>query len=323
VGKFATALELVKWLKCKSPDSCDGSCSACKLIAHLDHPDIEVIVPMPKTVSDSPEMTSQQMAEVARDPFAELVFDKVANIGIDQIRQLSEKLFLAPTSDGGRWAIIRDAEAMTIEASNAFLKTLEEPPDDAHIILTSSHPDSLLPTIRSRTQPIRFTRLSRRQVVEILISRGVSEDDAEKVSYYADGSITAAIWASGESGAEIMGLGEELWVCLFSRNDALLLDFTEKIGRDRSLSEATIKAAISLIRDHLLFQIGVGDIAANKNTAARLERAAVKYADPEPLGRTIGFLEKKAYELRYNPQYELFWMDLIIRGRALIQGKTL
>lgn len=322
VGKLAAAIELVKWLNCKSPDACSGECNSCKLIAHLNHPDIELTLPLPKEIAESPETTGEMHSKIAADPFVSLSFDKPASIGIDKVRAISEWLALSSTTRGGRWAIIRDAESMTIEAANAFLKTLEEPPENGHIILTSSHPDYLLPTIRSRAQSITFARMSRKEISQILLSRGIDAESAENAAFYADGSISAALEFLETGSGGVMELAEKLWVAIHSKNEALALDFVDAMGQDRSKSQAVIKAVISILRDQILYQIGAEDIVSNRGIANRLLRAAEKFPNPEPIGKAVEFLEKKAYELRYNPQYDLFWMDAVIRAREFIYRET-
>jgi DNA polymerase-3 subunit delta' len=323
VGKLASALDFIRWLKCKSPETCGAECNSCKLIAHLNHPDIELTIPLPKEIADSPESTGEMHAKIAADPLISLSFDKPASIGIDKVRAISEWLALSSTTIGGRWAIIRDAETMTIEAANAFLKTLEEPPENGHIILTSSHPDYLLPTIRSRAQSIAFARMSRDQIMQILLSRGIDAESAENAAFYADGSISTALEFLEQGSGGVIELAEKLWTAIHSKNEALALDFVEAMGQDRSKSLAVIKTVISILRDQILYQIGAEDIAANRAIAKRLIRAAEKFPNPEPIGRAVEFLEKKAYELRYNPQYDLFWMDAVIRAREFVYREAI
>jgi len=321
VGKFAAALGFIARIKCSSPETCDGSCHNCRLIAKLDHPDIDIILPLPKTVSDNPDQTAAVMLQVSAEPLSELSFAKPASIGIDEIRELSERLALTPTSPGGRWAVIRDADSMTPQAANAFLKTLEEPPEDTYIILTSSRPDYLLPTIRSRTQPVRFTRLSRPLIEEVLISRGFDPKKAHELALAADGSISSALAAAEETSTRIRELGEELWVTLFSRNDAKALNLTEKLGNNRSLTEAVINSSTSFLRDHLLALMGLGELIRNLESRERIDTAADRFKDTRAIIAAIQFLQERSTTLHFNPQYDLFWMDLILRGRQIIAGK--
>lgn len=82
--------------------------------------------------------------------YLEIIQELATGIGIGQIRQLTKDLLLKPVAANCRLAIIDQAETLTVEAQNAFLKTLEEPPEKAVIILSAPNPHLLLPTIVSR-----------------------------------------------------------------------------------------------------------------------------------------------------------------------------
>lgn len=121
------ALQIAKALNCKNPDpdSCD-SCDSCKRIEKNVHPDI---------ILEEPEGSF---------------------IKISQIRRLSEIASLRPMIGKKRVFIIKEAELMNEEASNAFLKTLEEPSPYSHFILLTRNPEKILPTIRSRCLKIEI-----------------------------------------------------------------------------------------------------------------------------------------------------------------------
>ncbi|MEO0205656.1 MAG: AAA family ATPase [candidate division WOR-3 bacterium] len=91
-----------------------------------------------------------------------------ATIVIRQIRNLIEWLLLMPAKGTNRVVIILEADRMNEESANSFLKTLEEPPLDTIFILTSSRPDYLIPTIRSRCQTIKFSYLNNLQIQNII-----------------------------------------------------------------------------------------------------------------------------------------------------------
>lgn len=97
-------------------------------------------------------------------------------IGVDQIRTLYE--LTRTTPPGGRTVCIDYAERMGVSAQNAFLKLLEEPPAGTRFVLATHSPDTLLPTILSRTQPIRIQRVSTEQSEALLEKLGVA--DAER-----------------------------------------------------------------------------------------------------------------------------------------------
>ncbi|MCM8901858.1 DNA polymerase III subunit delta' [Caldicoprobacter algeriensis] len=93
-----------------------------------------------------------------------------SSIGVEQIRNVLEDIHLKPYESSRKVYIIEDAHAMTVQAQNAFLKTLEEPPFFATIILLAEKSSELLPTILSRCQVFRMQRLTREEVCTIIIS---------------------------------------------------------------------------------------------------------------------------------------------------------
>ncbi len=107
---------------------------------------------------------------------------------------LCYQIALRPMAGERRVAIIDDAELMNAESANSLLKTLEEPPDGAIIILTSSNPQALLPTILSRCQQVFFSPLSSNDIVELLLEQEIVTDqqEAERVALTCEGSLAAA-----------------------------------------------------------------------------------------------------------------------------------
>ncbi|MBI4066467.1 hypothetical protein HY411_02010 [Candidatus Gottesmanbacteria bacterium] len=91
------------------------------------------------------------------------------SIGVDSVRSVEVRLSIHPVASNCHAVIVRDAHAMTLDAQNAFLKTLEEPPGDALIILETSQPDALLPTILSRCQLVNLGNTSYKQKKEEIL----------------------------------------------------------------------------------------------------------------------------------------------------------
>lgn len=116
--------------------------------------------------------------------------DKRKDIPIEDMRELKRKFSLAPEAGKWRVAIIDQADKMSQEASNGFLKLLEEPGEKTLFILISSAIESVLPTVVSRTQPIRFS----------LVSEGDMEDLARQKTEDAEAQKTAIWFAAGRPG---------------------------------------------------------------------------------------------------------------------------
>lgn len=110
-----------------------------------------------------------------------------SEIVVKQIRELRERLTMSGFVGTRKFAFIEEADVLNEEASNALLKTLEEPTRDTTLILRASTVDSLLPTIVSRCQIIRFTPVAREKIIEALKARGVVRAEAEAIAALASG----------------------------------------------------------------------------------------------------------------------------------------
>src|SRR5208283_4321987 len=109
---------------------------------------------------------------------------------VEQVRQLQERLSLRGLESATKVVLVLSAEAMNPAAQNAFLKTLEEPPQDTTLVVVTSAPDRLLPTLRSRCVRYAFAPLPRSLVASRLAElRSLPQEQAEAVAALAEGSL--------------------------------------------------------------------------------------------------------------------------------------
>lgn len=235
-GRRTTALALIQALFCKEPvngDAC-GSCSSCRKLASGNHPDLHLLSPL---------------------------LDK-RDISIEQIRELQQQLSLRPFEAKRKACLIEPAERMNEKSANALLKTLEEPPGHAIIILLSTQADLLLSTIRSRCQHLRFSPLDDSSVIELLVQQGMTSSKALELAPLAEGSMERAVALEEESDAMRR---QELLVLLSkvsSKHIATVFDAAESVASGREETLLTFNLLISLLRDLLLIcSCGQGGIA--------------------------------------------------------------
>ena len=114
---------------------------------------------------------------------------------ISVIRDLCDQFALKPARGLRKVAILDDADDLNEEASNAFLKTLEEPPPGAVLILIGTSPELQLETIVSRCQVVRFDPLAEPEIAALLIEKGITSDaeDAARLAALGEGSVSRAI----------------------------------------------------------------------------------------------------------------------------------
>ena len=189
VGKHTFGRRLAQALLCEArPDDAlepCGVCPSCRRVASGDHPDLH---------------------EAAKP-------EDRHELPIAVIRGLIRDLGLKPIQGGRKIAIVDDADDLNEEASNAFLKTLEEPPERALLILIGTSVELQLDTIVSRCRVVRFEPLAESELAAVLLERGLAADDAEaaRVAHLAEGSVARARGlADAELGAFRRGLVDEL-----------------------------------------------------------------------------------------------------------------
>lgn len=179
VGKRLFARKITQALFCHRHADAEleacGTCSACKQVLTGTHPDL-LTVGVPEGKRELP--VAAIMGDDDHRGRAGLIYD----------------LSLRPMSAARRIAIIDDADRMNEEGANALLKTLEEPPPESILILISPASDLLLPTIRSRCQPLLFGALAEQDVAELLVQLEWERDPAAaaEIARLSGGSLDTA-----------------------------------------------------------------------------------------------------------------------------------
>lgn len=149
VGKTSCGIALAQALNCEesSGEGC-GKCPFCRRISKFNSPDFTKIEP------GGPSIT----------------------IPISEIRRLRREIHLEPVEGKYKIFLLSNADRMNEESSNALLKVLEEPPEKSVLILSTSHPNMLLPTILSRCHVVLFRRLKPEEVAAVLREKTLVED---------------------------------------------------------------------------------------------------------------------------------------------------
>ena len=170
VGKTTTARLLAMAVNCEAPDPAlrpCGVCESCQLVRRNHHPDV-------------------------------IELDAASNNSVEDVRDLREKVRLAAMRGGKRVWVLDEAHMLSRAASNALLKTLEEPPENLVFILATTEPEKLPPTVLSRCQHFRFRRLSEDEIASKIArlcrERGVEAESAALalVARTADGAMRDA-----------------------------------------------------------------------------------------------------------------------------------
>lgn len=235
IGKRTFAVELGKALLCEAPgrarfEAC-GQCPACLLVAAGTHPDL--------FVTGRPEDSLE--------------------VPIEAIRELCHAFSLKPARGRHKVAILDDADDLNPEAANCFLKTLEEPPPGAMLVLVGTSAERQLPTIVSRCQVVRFSPLPD-AVVEELLRREELEDPQlvpllTKLGQGSPGQARAladpGLWAFRKNFLRGLVQGDTDTVALAKE----WTEFTEEAGKEsaaqRRRAGQVLRMLIEFLRDAL------------------------------------------------------------------------
>lgn len=256
-----------------SIDACD-TCPSCSKIANGNHPDIYSI---------NPEGDAGQ-------------------ITVSAIRQLEESLSYKPFEGNFKIAIIDNADRLNPSAANAFLQTLEEPSPQSILILVSSRPDMLLPTIRSRCQRINFSPLPLDTMTRMLEDQfNISgHEQARQLSILSGGRLGYALnenlldrreWSFEIFRAMITELEEDVWEDREAMDE--WFDWSQLWLRDIAVFKATGRADILINRDK---QDEIKEIAGGTDLKEILKLARELYT----IKRKLNFNLNKQLTLNYT-----------------------
>lgn len=346
-GKDAMAIEIAKTLNCErsKTEACD-ECTNCKAIGSLASPLLYFVFALAKdskkeeTVSDDEDEVSkidvirEQIEFKAKDPYHDIQIPKALTINIKQIRDL--RLVLSRSMTGGkkRVVFISEADTMRREAQNAFLKSLEEPHDNTLIILTSSNPSRLYPTILSRCQDIRFDMLAPLEISEALAERDdLDRPQAEFLARLSGGSFTAARSMVNEDVAALRAQVVQLlrMGLTHSRKNALaeIDNFLPRGGgagtflEKRQTAEQLLHLLSLWLRDALALASGSSDLYLfNIDQRDALNRFVEKFGDPKGIVEALGHVRIAERNVSLQLQLRPVFLQMIIDIEKALKKKS-
>lgn len=242
VGKTTTARILAKALNCESgptPSPC-GSCGSCTEIT---------------------EGSSVDVMEI----------DAASNTSVENVREINENVRYAPARGRYKVYIIDEVHMLSNSAFNALLKTLEEPPDGSHVVLVTSRPNRLLPTMLSRCRAMSFQPLGEDLVAALLVrEKGMPEDEASMVARMTGGRVGDALAADA---ADLRARREgfiSLLAALAGKGYADILKLAEAAAKDGGLEDFVLFGSM-WFRDVMMISLGgAAALAYNRDVAGEV-----------------------------------------------------
>ncbi len=255
VGKSLVARRLAARIACSAGAAAPcGECAGCRQVVAGSHPDL-LQLGAPERMAGRKETRKKE-------------------IGIDQAREVKRFAQLAAISASRKVTIIDDADRLSIAAQNALLKTLEEPPGQALLVLIAASSGTLLTTVRSRCQRVTFAPLTPAEVRAALVDNGLAADEAAALSGPAEGSPGRALalraaWQEADR-AEVLGL----LAALDSGRYGSVLAMSKGLGKTEQDTAARLDGLLGACRDAALAGAAAGDADALAGALRRGEAVA-------------------------------------------------
>jgi len=293
VGKKLFAVEIARALNCRAPQGVEGcgKCPACVRMSRFNFPQSE----------DS-------------DDWKKIIWSDHGDVGmvvapkrvllVDQMRYIEGEANFRPFEGKARVFIVDDADKLNDASANALLKTLEEPPPTSHIILITSRPAMLLPTIRSRCQAIRFSPLTTAEIEQHLLTNKLATPvEAGLRARAGNGSIGRALAGDLESFKERRNAMLQVLMALAITGDHLrLLRLAEEMNEAKHKDEYEFGLELleTLIRDALMVSLGVSSgQVINKDVLPQLQKISERI-DSRSATSWISLIEELREQLVVN-----------------------
>lgn len=337
VGKDAVALELARVIRCeRGQEEACRACSSCLRLDSLQHPDVQLVIALPRNSQEKEDdeplaklseaevrVVQEQLRRKGANPYYRIEIAKANVIKINSIRAIRRESSMSTTDNRRRVVIISGADAMNDAAANTLLKTLEEPPGDTMLILTTAHRDALLPTILSRCQSFRFALLSDDEIRAALIERdGAEPTRAELAARLANGSYTRAQELLDD---EVMQQRAHVLDFIRGSLGSRTLELTEQIERiaelkDRDAHVRFLNLVLMWFRDAMV--LSHGGKVVNVDQIADLRSFVEKFPGAD-LPQVLLDVEKAISLVERYTYIKLVFAQLAVRlRRAILPGGT-
>lgn len=227
------------------------------------------------------------------------------SIKIAQIRKLQTDIIIKPHKKYKIY-IINQSEKMTVEAQNALLKTLEEPPEYAIMILITSNKEALLDTIKSRCEIIKFLPISLVDISKLLVQKGIDDQRAQLLATFSRGSIAKALELS--ESADFALIREDVQMYIETMLDKSIIDILEipnSLEKYKADIIGTLDIMINYFRDMMMEKENADKsmiINADKITFIKNMSKKITYSQ---VSKIIDIIEETKKKIRSNCNFNI------------------
>jgi DNA polymerase-3 subunit delta' len=312
-----------------------GDCRSCRLAGRLEHPDLHWYFPLRRPTGTSSREKLREKLEEARmeeldrireEPLVPSDEEKATGIYLAAVEEMRSKASRRPAMGPGSVFVVGDAEAMvpqaaSPQAANAFLKLLEEPPEDTHIVLTSSRREALLSTVRSRVMSVRVPPLAEEEVEAFLREEAAVEaEEARTAARRSQGSIGRALRELTGEGRELQEEAEAFVRAALSRRPVDRWEYATTVSPSGARGEYSdlLARVAELLRDLLALSLDRADASVQRERAREL--AGDRELAPHGLVSALERLEEARGEAQGNVNPQAITAELLPRMARDLAG---
>ncbi len=333
-GQLAMALAYATFLNCENKqiaDSC-GQCNACQKYNKLIHPDLHFVFP---TFTNKDKAGSEAYLKEWRSFLGESSYssfydwtkfieadNKQCLIPVQEGRNIIQNLTLKAYEGQYKTLIIWLPELMNVNAANAILKILEEPPEKTIFLMVSNSVDRMLATILSRTQMLNVRPFTDEEVRNYLEKKGLIAEQAAQVALLAEGNLGEALRLSQDAQDDKQVIFRDWMRDCYRADLALLVKWAEKFGTlTKENQKAFLQYGLTMVRESFLYRY-VGEKGVHlENEGLHFVQKFHIFIHERNIDRFVLAFNEAYRHIERNANAKIMFLDLSLKSMAWLREK--
>jgi DNA polymerase-3 subunit delta' len=333
-GKLPLTIAYARYICCEHPtdhDAC-GTCQSCKLFDKYIHPDVHFVYPVIKKKGDplSQDYINEWRELIQRAPYFNInhwleamnAANQQPMIYVKESDEIVRKLSYKSMLGGYKVVIIWLPEKMNTECANKILKILEEPPHNTVFLLVSNNREDILPTIQSRTQPIKVLGIADEPLKQALVERfGITDDEAADIVKISNGSFLEArqqIEQDEENTFNFENFKSLMRTC-YSGDVISALAFAKEIAKlSRERQKSFIDYCLIMVRENFARNINSNVAYLTKDEDAFAKNFS-RFINERNINNFITIFNDSYYQIERNGNSEIIFTDTAFNIMKIIR----
>lgn len=335
LGHWPMAISFAALLNCTEPKQTQkmsvvvpcGECHACRSIAALNFEGLHIALPIQsaKNSDQMIDLINERLDLLREEPFDLLSSAAYVSIPIDRAREIGRNLARKATAGIKRCVIFHQMERMKTSSADALLKMIEEPPPETVVILTTDNAEQLLPTIQSRSQRIRLSRIGEEFIENYLLDHyEITKHRARLVVRLNSGNLGRAIGMAcdGEEGdGSLRAIGFLLFRSIFMESGPAVASLIAEMvnDRDRGAAEEILKLWQSLLRDCAYYaSSGDEEGLVNIDFVNDIKRIAARFEQTDLAAYSVACIKNALADFALNVHIQAAFVALALKLKSRI-----